>query len=107
MSIFTKGDIVIVRFPYTNFEEFKIRPALILSVMDNDDYVVCRISSKQKVDTISIHQKDYVISPLSISSYVNFKKLAAINGTLIMAKASKVAPNKYNEIVNAIYKYIK
>jgi mRNA interferase MazF len=40
------GDIVLLKFPFTDRKTFKRRPALIINDFDDGDIVVCRITSQ-------------------------------------------------------------
>ena len=40
------GDIVLLKFPFTDGKSFKRRPALIINDFNDEDIIVCRISSK-------------------------------------------------------------
>ena len=40
------GDIVLLKFPFTDTKTFKKRPALIINDFNDGDIVVCRITSK-------------------------------------------------------------
>ena len=46
MEQFGFGDIVLLRFPFTNGHSFKKRPALVINDYNDDDVIVCRITSK-------------------------------------------------------------
>lgn len=40
------GDIVLLKFPFTDTKTFKKRPALIVNDFDDKDIIVCRITSQ-------------------------------------------------------------
>jgi len=40
------GDIIILRFPFTDSESIKKRPALVINDYGDGDIVVCRITSQ-------------------------------------------------------------
>jgi mRNA interferase MazF len=40
------GDIVLLKFPFTDGNSFKKRPALIINDFNDGDIIVCRITSK-------------------------------------------------------------
>lgn len=40
------GDVVLLKFPFTDGRSYKRRPALILNGLDDDDIIICRITSK-------------------------------------------------------------
>jgi len=40
------GDIVLLKFPFTDSKTFKRRPALIINDFNDGDIIVCRITSQ-------------------------------------------------------------
>lgn len=49
MAQYVKGDIVLTPFPFSDDEEFKVRPALILAALpygSGTDYLVCIITTQ-------------------------------------------------------------
>jgi mRNA interferase MazF len=46
MGKFVKGDIVVIPFPYSDLTQSKRRPALIISAMTGDDFILCQITSQ-------------------------------------------------------------
>lgn len=40
------GDIVLLKFPFTDSKAFKRRPALIINDFNDGDIIVCRITSQ-------------------------------------------------------------
>jgi mRNA interferase MazF len=40
------GDIVLLKFPFTDGNSFKKRPALIINDFNDGDIIVCRVTSK-------------------------------------------------------------
>jgi mRNA interferase MazF len=40
------GDIVLLKFPFTDRKSYKKRPALIINDFDDGDIIVCRITSQ-------------------------------------------------------------
>ena len=40
------GDIVLLRFPFTDGKKYKKRPALIINDYNDGDIIVCRITSQ-------------------------------------------------------------
>lgn len=51
------GDVVLLKFPYTDGKTFKRRPALIINDYNDGDIIVCRITSQifnSKQDMVEI-----------------------------------------------------
>ena len=46
MNPFAFGDIVLLKFPFTDGNSFKKRPALVINDFNDGDIIVCRITSK-------------------------------------------------------------
>jgi mRNA interferase MazF len=62
MEKFNFGDIVILKFPFTNGENYKRRPALIINDTNDGDIIVCRITSKIYNDTYDVFINDGLIA---------------------------------------------
>ena len=58
MAKFIKGDIVIIPFPFSDLTQNKKRPALIISVLNGDDVILCQITSQNVKDNYAIAIKD-------------------------------------------------
>ncbi len=54
MAGFMKGDVVVVPFPFSDLMMAKRRPALVLSVLQDDDLILCQITSRKISDGYSI-----------------------------------------------------
>lgn len=72
--MYKQGEIVAVKFPFTDGTEFKKRPVLIVSnelVNNTNDYLVIQITSKYNNDNLSvlINNSDCVLQ-LPLKSYV-------------------------------------
>lgn len=53
MAQYIKGDIVLTPFPFSDDEEFKVRPALVLAALpygSGTDYLVCIITTQSAPD---------------------------------------------------------
>jgi len=46
MSKLNFGDIVLLRFPFTNTQTYRRRPALLINDFNDADLIVCRITSQ-------------------------------------------------------------
>jgi len=71
MPNYQLGDIVLVKFPFTNNLGFKKRPALIIKDTNNGDVIVCRITSKLYDSAYDIELKDWSQNGLQLPSVIN------------------------------------
>lgn len=82
----TKGDIVLVPFPFTNLEGSKKRPAVIL-FSDEIDIIAVFITTKLKW----MNEKDVLLEPnesnrLKKSSLIRISKIATLDKSIVIGK---------------------
>ena len=46
MGAFTAGDVVLVRFPFSDLSQTKLRPAIVLADAGRGDLVLCQVTSR-------------------------------------------------------------
>ncbi|MDP3919059.1 MAG: type II toxin-antitoxin system PemK/MazF family toxin [Nanoarchaeota archaeon] len=105
MGTFTKGDIVLFPFPYTDLSSRKLRPSLVISNQMEDDILLCQITSKGiKKDkyTVELKNNELLEGDLMIDSYVRTNMIFTASIELILKKLCKVNKSKYDEIVESI-----
>lgn len=105
-----KGDIVLVNFPFSDFENYKLRPAIVL-VPENKygDICLCFITSKilSDNDAVIIKETDKYFNKtgLKISSTIRVSKIVTIENRLIAGKIGYLS-NEYIKSINKILKNI-
>lgn len=103
--MFSKGDIVIVKFPYTNLKKFKLKPALIVSnnkVNKTGDYILMQITSKFKNDDLTFQLDNEFYSgnkSLPLKSYLKLHKVFTINEDLIQKKNTELTQSAITTIL--------
>ena len=85
------GDIVILKFPYTDGTTFKRRPALVICDIQDGDIIVCRITSKIYATTFDIELIDWAESGLKLPSVVRVHKIATLEKSLVELKLGSVS----------------
>ena len=61
MSLYSRGDIVLIPFPFTDLSGNKVRPAIVISnshVNKTSDLILAQITSNRKEDEFSFEIKD-------------------------------------------------
>lgn len=83
------GAIVLVHFPFSDLSASKLRPALVLADVGNQDWVLCQITSKSYADdkAIVLENSDFTTGTLKLVSYIRPGKLFTANAALMMAEA--------------------
>ena len=107
MGPFTKGDIVLFPFPYTDLSSRKLRPCLVLSNEMGEDILLCQITSRNIAPdrfSIEIRKDETLGGGLQLDSLVRanmlftaeknqiLKKICSISGTELIEQGYLVAP---------------
>ncbi len=92
-----KGDIVLVKFPFTDFSGTKNRPALVLFSNDLDvtvAFISTQLKWKESTDVVLLPNLE---NGLKKEALVRLSKLATINRNLVLGILGKV--DKQNHIL--------
>ncbi|OFX56730.1 MAG: hypothetical protein A2046_00335 [Bacteroidetes bacterium GWA2_30_7] len=110
--MYNQGDIVVIKFPFSDLSEVKKRPALIISndaVNKTGDYLMVQITSKVKNDGLSfkLSKENYVNNKyLPLESYIRLYKIFLLNSNLILYKATSINNVCFKEITKKIIELI-
>lgn len=96
-------DVVLVHYPYTNFEQTKLRPAVILS---KDSFnrmhafcILCPITSQKTMPEFEIEVSPQEIEgKLKAKSYIRTDNLMSIDKELILDQIGKINPSFFEKI---------
>ncbi|MCF8458867.1 MAG: type II toxin-antitoxin system PemK/MazF family toxin [Bacteroidales bacterium] len=77
------GDIVLLKFPFTDGKTFKRRPALIINDFNDDDIIVCRITSQIYKTKNDISIDDWEKSGLKLPSVIRIHKIATLKKDMV------------------------
>ena len=104
-----KGNVVLVSFPFSDFSDFKLRPALCLTdpTLPYDQLILVGISSQvQKRDDMDIllnpSESWFVGSGLKKASVVKPYKLMTVNESYIKREIGTLPP----EVMEKIFKFL-
>jgi len=104
-----QGDIILVKFPFSNLAHYKIRPALIVSnnkLNKKSDVWACAITSKKSTDCIPI--KDSLLEgKLDKESFAKTNTIGTFEKNLIIKKIGKTNKKKTFQIIEKIIEKIK
>ncbi len=101
-----QGDIILVRFPFSNQIDYKIRPALVVSNNRHNkrfDCWFCPITTKKTIQCTPI-QKHLSQGKLDRESYARTDVIATMNEDVALKKIGKLKEEKINEIIQALIK---
>ncbi|MDO8569687.1 MAG: type II toxin-antitoxin system PemK/MazF family toxin [bacterium] len=97
----SKGDLVLVPFPFTDLSGQKVRPALILyAERKGEDCIVAFLSS---VKNKKIYPFDFVIKPskrngLKMNSVVKINKIATLEKRIVLGQLGTLESVELNKI---------
>ena len=100
------GDIVLIRFPQTDLQIGKLRPALIVAVSPgrHADLLLALISSRiyQAVagfdEVIDASDDDYSMTNLKARSVVRLARLASVESSVINARLGRISSSRLQQI---------
>jgi mRNA interferase MazF len=96
------GQIVLLRFPYTDGTTFKRRPALIVQDSDDGDVIVCRITSKIYQSDFDIEINNLEKSGLKLPSVIRVHKIATLEKNLVELIMGQIGAGLKAKVRNAI-----
>ena len=101
-----QGDIVLVRFPFSNVVDYKIRPALVVSNNDFNktfDAWICPITSKNAEKCVPL-QDAISEGQLNKESFASTTKITTMNSELFLKRLGKINKEKIAQIISEIKK---
>lgn len=106
MKDYSKGDIIVMPLPYSDFSGLKERPTLIVANVIGDDIIVCEITSKERIDSISIEKDDLKEGSLFEKSFIRPGRIFTVNRLMISYKIGSLKELKIKEVEKNLIKII-
>jgi mRNA interferase MazF len=100
------GQIVIFRFPQTDLEEGKLRPALLLGKLpgEYDDWLICMVSSQTHHhiagfdEMVQESDSDFRESGLKVASVIRVGRLAVVSGEILLGAIGQISNERLGRI---------
>ncbi len=103
-----KGDVVFVRFPFSDLSDSKMRPALLVwgpSAGSDPDYLLMQITSaaaSKYEHSVMILTDDFKEGELPKPSVIRPNKLFTSNGSIINRKIGSVTDSCLKQAINSL-----
>jgi mRNA interferase MazF len=108
------GQVVVFRFPQTDLEEGKLRPALLLGKLpgEYDDWLICMISSQTRQyiagfdEIVQESDDDFGESGLKFTSVIRVGRLAVVSGEILLGAIGQVSGKRLSRIKNHLLDWL-
>ncbi len=109
MGSFAAGQVVVLPFPFSNLEQNKYRPGLLLADVQRGDWLVCQITSQAYTDNraIEIVGDDFIVGSLQKISYARAGKLFTAHETLFVDSVGRLHAKKLAEVKQAVIQLLQ
>ena len=103
------GAIVLVRFPFSDLSQAKLRPTVVLAHAGRGDWILCQVTSNPYGDpnAIPITDSDLEIGSLRLDSFVRPGKLFTASGSLMVAQVALLKSDAFNRILDKLLEILR
>lgn len=102
--MFSKGDIVVVQFPFSDLINAKKRPMLVLG-MKGEDLIGCAITSNPESEGVAL--KKFSEGRLPLESKVKYWQIHTFLKNMATKKIAKISKDTHKEILSEIHTLFK
>lgn len=105
----TAGDVVLLNFPFSDLSGAKLRPVVVLAVVDRDEFIACLITSKQKAErrTIELNASSFLQGSLRLTSYARPGKLFTADRRIVVKRVARLHNHVRDELRRAVVEIIR
>ncbi|SFR77327.1 mRNA interferase MazF [Marinobacter daqiaonensis] len=103
MGAFAKGSVVLIRFPFSDLTQQKLRPAIVLAAAGQDDYILCQVTSKA-YDPLSIELKEdqFASGSLHRISYARPGKLFTAHQSILLKEIARLKSGDFRHVLEEV-----
>lgn len=109
MAKFVRGDVVVVPFPFSDLTQAKRRPALIVSVLEGDDLILCQITSQSIRDNYAIllNDEDFEAGSLKQISNIRPNRIFTADSHIVLYKVGNLKIEKLKDVIEKVVEIIR
>jgi mRNA interferase MazF len=103
------GDVVLLNFPFSDLSGSKLRPAVVVAVVDLGDFIACQVSSRPISGRPSLELKatDFVAGGLNRVSFALPGKLFTANRTIVAKRVGRLNDSVKDQIREKIVRIVR
>ena len=104
----TAGDVVLLNFPFSDLSGAKLRPAVVVAVVDRDEFVACLVTSKRKSGgrSLELVDRSFDEGGLRIRSFARPGKLFTADRRLVVKRVGRLNKRTLEQIREDIVQMI-
>lgn len=108
-TTFRPGEVVLIRFPFSDLSQTKLRPAVILANAGRGDWILSQVTSNPHIGTpfISLTDTSFATGSLRLVSYVLPGKLFTAHRELIVTHLGTLKSDAFNEVVETVINILR
>ena len=103
------GQVVAVRFPFSDLSDAKLRPAILLADAGNGDFILCAITSKGYADShpVVLDPTDFTTGGLRLRSYARPGKLFTASASLFASVEGQLTADALKQVIDAVVELLR
>ena len=103
------GAIVLVRFPFSDLSQSKLRPAVVLADAGRGDQILCQITSKAYGDAgaVELDHTAFASGSLRVASDARPGKLFTASHDLIASQPAVLRHDMFRRVVEAVIRLLR
>ena len=104
MVTLAAGVVALVRFPFSDLSHSKVRPAIVLLDAQDEEWVLCQVTSNPYADTraVALPQSAFASGSLQKLSYARPTKLFTAHVSLLASRAGMLRPEAFGKVLEAV-----
>ena len=103
------GDVVVVRFPFSDLSGSKLRPSIVLAEVGRQDFIACQVTSNPDADATAIELRDehLVVGGLKMVSFVRPGKRFTFHASVAKKRVGQLSGAVTDQIKLAVIELIR
>ena len=98
---FVTGSVVIVNWPFSDLSGSKIRPAVVVTALDGDNYILCQVTSQSYHEAaIEINESGFERGSLKKKSFILYTQLFTADGTVIQREIARLNGSSCEKLIS-------